>query len=255
MGDEKFKDSFKILVLGAEGVGKTTLIEQYSDEIFEKDVASVVGVNFYIKHIEFDEHNYKLQFWDFFDEDKFGSVHSLYYKGASAIIFIFDLSKPETFDLYEKYLNKVWDEGKVNKCPVILVGNKLDLVEKTNEINRKKYFDTVRQEGFLGYIETSMDNIEDLRKQIPNIILSTLRKTYQVKFLVNCKEFDNIKRYSKLSNQKQSEFIRSAIRDKIKAIKAESININKERNTNKDKNKLKLKELEKIRRILEKLED
>ena len=51
MSDTIFEDAFKILVLGSEGVGKTTLIEQYSDNLFEKDVAPIVGVNFFIKHI------------------------------------------------------------------------------------------------------------------------------------------------------------------------------------------------------------
>ncbi len=255
MGDEKFKDAFKILVLGDEGVGKTTLIKHYSEKIFEKDVSPIVGVEFYIKHVDIDGHDYKLQFWDFFNEEKFGSMHTMYYKGASAIFYIFDLSKPETIDNYQKYLNKVWDEAKVNKCPVLLIGNKLDLVKDPNKIDREKYYKLVRQEGFLGYIETSMNNLENIIKQVPNIIQSTLRKIYQVKFLVNSKELEDIKRFSQLSHQTQSEFIRTAIWDKIKAINTKSMTKNSKNSMDLGEDKLSLTELKKIRKLLEKYEN
>ncbi|MFX1407033.1 MAG: Rab family GTPase, partial [Promethearchaeota archaeon] len=101
MSKVKVKDVFKILVLGAPGVGKTTLIENYSDKPFRKDIAAKVGVNFFIKQVNIDGQNYNLQFWDFFDEDKFGFLRKSFYKGASAIFFVFDLSKPETFDNYQ----------------------------------------------------------------------------------------------------------------------------------------------------------
>ena len=55
MSKDKYKDIFKIIVLGAAGVGKTTLIEQFSDESLHKDAAPKVGVNFFIKSVKIDE--------------------------------------------------------------------------------------------------------------------------------------------------------------------------------------------------------
>lgn len=253
MSKVKFKDAFKILVLGAPGVGKSTLIEKYSDKLFQKDVAPNIGVNFFLKQITIDGHDYRLQFWDFFNEKKFGSLHTLYYKGASAIFFVFDLSKPETFDYHQKCLNKVWNEGKLNKCPVLLIGNKLDLVENEKDIDRKKYHEFVRKEGFLGYIETSIKDIDSIEKEVPNIIQSTLKKSYQVKFLVNSKELEDIKRFAELFHQKQSEFIRTAIWEKIRAMDPLSMTKSLKREEIEEKS-LRLDELKRIRELLERLE-
>ncbi len=254
MSKVKYKDIFKILVLGAPGVGKTTLIEKYADKPFHDNIPKI-GVNFFIKQVNVDGHDYTLQFWDFFNEEKFGSLHSLYYKGASAIFYIIDLSKPKTLEYHQNYIEKVWNEGKLSNCPVLLIGNKLDLVQNENEIDRKKYFEFVRKEGFLGYIElTSTNNIENLMNAIPMIIQSTLKKNYQVKFLVNSKEYKDIKRFAKLSHQTQSEFIRTAIWEKIRAIDAGTITKNLRENKYIEKSELRLNELKRIRELLESLE-
>ncbi|MFX1557409.1 MAG: GTP-binding protein [Promethearchaeota archaeon] len=252
MSKVKVKDVFKILVLGAPGVGKTTLIENYSDKPFRKDIAAKVGVNFFIKQVNIDGQNYNLQFWDFFDEDKFGFLRKSFYKGASAIFFVFDLSKPETFDNYQRYLKEAWNEGNLNKCPVLLIGNKLDLVKNPETINRQKYREFVEKEGLLGYIElNSTNNIDPLMKGIPLIIQTNLGKNFQVKFLVNKREKEEIKRFAKLSHQKQSDFIRTAIWEKIKSMKIQLMIKNSK--DNKETEELRLEELKKIRELLEKL--
>jgi len=256
MSKEKYKDIFKIVVLGAAGVGKTTLIKQFSDKSLHEDVAPKAGVNFFIKNENIDGHDYKFQFWDIIADDKFGSIQTLYYTGASAIFFIFDLSRPETFDSYHTRFKTVWDQIKKDKCPVLLIGNKRDLVDNLEAINRKKYRNFVIKEGLLGYIElTSTSNIDDLVKQLPNIIQKALKKSYQVKFLVNNKELEEIKKFAQLSHQTQSEFIRTAIWEKIRLNNTPSMIKNSIKNKEIGEDKLRLHELKKIRELLERSEE
>jgi small GTP-binding protein len=254
MNKVKIKDKFKILVLGAPGVGKTTLIEQYCDTPFEPDVATKVGVNFFLKQVKIEGNNYLLQFWDFFNEKKFGSLHTLYYKGASAIFYIIDVSKPETFDYCQKHLKKVRDESKLSNCLVFLIGNKVDLVNNKENVEKNRYQDFVRKEGLLGYIETSMNNYNSIMNIVPMIIQNRLKKNYQIKFLANGKELDEIKRFSKLLHQTQSDFIRTAIWEKIRGINELSTTLDSEKDNNKEEDNLRLTELIKIRKLLEQLE-
>jgi hypothetical protein len=81
-----------------------------------------------------------------------------------------------------------------------------------------------------------------------------LKKTQQVKFLASIPELDNIKHYAQISDQSQSEFIRSAIRDKIRLLEAQSNGENSNEIKDMHKDKLSLEELETIRNILERLE-
>ncbi len=252
---EKYKEMFKIVVLGAAGVGKTTLIEQFSDKSLHEDAGPKVGVNFFIKNVNIDGHDYKLQFWDIIANDKFGSLQTLYYTGASAIFFVFDLSKPETFDYYQTQFKKVWNQIKQDKCPILLIGNKRDLVEKLETIDREKYKEFVKKEGLIGYIElTSTDNVEDLLNQLPIIIQKALKKSIQVKFLVNSNELNEIKRFSQLSHQTQSEFIRATIWERIRMMETSSVIENSIEHKEINKSELRLDELKKIRELLERLE-
>lgn len=254
MSKENYDKIFKIIVLGAAGVGKTALIERFSDKSLHKDAAPKTGVNLFIKNIKIDGNDYKLQFWDIIANEKFGSLQTLYYTGASAVLYIFDLSRPETFDYFQTSFKDIWIQIKQDKCPVLVIGNKRDLVENPEVIDREKYRNFVKNEGLMGYIElNSTNNIDDLIKQLPIIIQKALKKSIQVKFLVTSKELEEIKRFSRRSHQTQSEFIRTAIWEKIKSIKTPS----KTENSLKGellKEILRLEELKKIRELLERQE-
>ena len=138
---------------------------------------------------------------------------------------------------------------------MLLIGNKLDSVENPETIDRKRYREFVKKEGLLGYIElTSMNKIDSLISHIPIIIQKALKKSYQVKFLVNSKELEDIKRFAQLSHQTQSEFIRTAIWEKIRLIDAPSIIESSTKNKDIEEEKLRSEELRRIRELLEKLE-
>jgi len=157
-------------------------------------------------------------------------------------------------NLDDENLKKAWNEGTLNKCPVLIIGNRLDLVKDPKTINRQKYREFVEKEGLLGYIElNSTDNIDNLMNTIPKIIQSTLKKNYQVKFLVNDKEFKDIKRFAKLSHQTQSEFIRTAIWEKMRAMNTGTKTKSLEENKNMEESELRVNELKKIRELLERL--
>jgi GTP-binding protein of the ras superfamily involved in termination of M-phase len=237
-------------------VGKTALIEQVSDESLHKDVAPKAGVNFFTKNVKVGGIDYKLQFWDIIDDDKFGSLQTLYYTGASAVFFIFDLSRPETFDYYKTRFKKIWDQIRQDRCPVLIIGNKLDLTEDPEAIEREKYRKFVKKNGLIGYIElNSTNSIDSLIKQFPIIIRKALKKNVQVKFLVTNRELDRIKRFARRSRQTQSEFIRSALSEKIRRIKESSKPENSIKKRETEEEGLRLDELKKIRELLEKKEE
>ncbi len=251
MSKEKYEEMFKIIVLGAAGVGKTALIERFSDKSLHKDTAPKTGVNLFTKKVNIKGNDYILQFWDIIDNDKFGSLQTMYYTGASVVLYIFDLSRPETFDYFQTRFKDIWTQVKQDKCPVLIIGNKLDLVEKPEVIDREKYRNFVKIEGLIGYIElTSTNKIDVLINQLPIILQKASKKSIQVKFLVTSRELEEIKKYAQNSHQTQSEFIRTAIWDKIKSMDTPS----KTENSIKEellKEILRLEELKKIRELLE----
>ncbi|MFX1374294.1 MAG: hypothetical protein ACFFA0_00640 [Promethearchaeota archaeon] len=95
---------------------------------------------------------------------------------------------------------------------------------------------------------------KEKRKEELKQVKKALKKTQQVKFLASVAELDNIRYYAKISSQTKSEFIRSAIRDKIRLMEARLIDSNLNKLDDKQEEKLRLEELKKIRKTLEELE-
>jgi len=92
------------------------------------------------------------------------------------------------------------------------------------------------------------------RKEELKEVEQALKKTQQVKFLASTLELGNIKYYSQLSGQSQSEFIRNAIRDKVKLLEGQLKKGKLEKDKETLENKLSSQELKKIRELLERLE-
>ncbi|MHA1913352.1 MAG: leucine-rich repeat domain-containing protein [Promethearchaeota archaeon] len=92
------------------------------------------------------------------------------------------------------------------------------------------------------------------RKKELDEVEKALKKSQQVKFLTSIPELNNIKLYAQISGQTQSEFIRTAIRDKIKLLENQPKKESSEKNKKISEDKLRLEELKKIRKALEQLE-
>jgi len=92
------------------------------------------------------------------------------------------------------------------------------------------------------------------RKEELKVVEKAYKKTKQVKFLTNVSELDDIKYYSQISQQTKSEFIRTAIRDKIRHMQVQLTENGLKKFEDMEEGNLSLGELKKIRKALERLE-
>ena len=131
-----------------------------------------IGVDFKLKNIEIEGKKIKLQIWDTAGEERFRTITTSYYKGAHAILIVFDISEKDSF---EHVKNWVADIDKFAKQGVlrILVGNKCDL-EKQRIISKEEANEMAEKLG-IKYIETSAKdtiNIETLFVDTAKYLLS-----------------------------------------------------------------------------------
>ncbi len=145
---------FKITVIGDGAVGKTSLIKKYTQGSFQKDYIKTLGAQFskYDEVIEGDK--VKLFFWDIAGQAEFMFMRPTFYKGSKAAIIVFSHSPGEEAS-FEHI--KDWHEDIKKYCgdlPIILFGNKIDLVEG-KKIDEKKIKALVKARKFLGYYHTS----------------------------------------------------------------------------------------------------
>ena len=117
---------FKFIIIGDTGVGKSCLLLQFTDKRFRNDHDLTIGVEFGCQILTVKERPLKMQIWDTSGQEKFKSLTRSYYRGASAALLVYDISKRSSFDHVSRWLEEARQNGNPS-ISIILVGNKTDL--------------------------------------------------------------------------------------------------------------------------------
>ncbi len=143
---------FKLVVLGDPRVGKTSLIKKYTKGSFKKDYIKTLGAQFSKYEETIDGDSCNLFFWDIAGQDSWNFMHPTFYKGSKAAIIVFSHTDDESFEHIDN-----WHEELKSICgdiPVVLFGNKLDLVDEDG-LNDEKVEQLVEERNFHSAYNTS----------------------------------------------------------------------------------------------------
>ena len=147
----------KIALLGDPAVGKTSLIRRYVIDRYDDKYISTLGTKVTKKMIEFNRDGGKTELtliiWDVLGQREFRKIQDAAFEGAKGALVVFDVSRDETFDGIE-----YWVEGirRISgDIPLIILGNKIDLVESFDASNAEamaeyygtKFFNTSAKTG------------------------------------------------------------------------------------------------------------
>lgn len=170
---------FKISVIGDYAVGKTSLIGQFIQKKFVKEYKPTLGVNLVLKELSLPSKKGKdilcnLVLWDIAGQDKYEKVRPLYYKGCSAAMLVYDVTRVDTFQNLDKWY-KDFTENANKEALFIIVGNKNDMVDMKKvsttqgealkkRVNAVKFFETSAMDG-TNVDEAFIDLVRVLLKQ------------------------------------------------------------------------------------------
>ncbi len=143
--------------------------------MFEVDTKMTIGLDIAIKDIHMEGKKILLQIWDFAGEERFRFILPGYAAGASAGIFMYDITKFNSLNNIDEWLDVFYqgsvDNGKIP--PILIIGGKLDLEQK-----RAVYFEDVRKisnsRNLYGPIECSSktgEKVEQIFTFIARIIM------------------------------------------------------------------------------------
>ncbi|TFY74506.1 hypothetical protein EWM64_g9505, partial [Hericium alpestre] len=89
----------KIVVMGNTGVGKTSLLQRYTQNKFDpKNTTSTTGAFFVTKKISVNGLKVRLQLWDTAGQERFRSMAPMYYRGANAALLLYDITSAVSFE-------------------------------------------------------------------------------------------------------------------------------------------------------------
>ena len=129
--------SFKILLLGDSGVGKTAFILRFCDGKFDEDSLTTVGLDQKNKFVRRDNKKLELHIWDTAGQERFRSITKNCYKGADGIILMYDISKYETFKQIKTWINNIKESIDIDKIALIVVGNKCDMPKTDKSVDQQ----------------------------------------------------------------------------------------------------------------------
>ena len=130
MFDDKDFETLKIVLIGESAVGKTSLISQFIDQVFQDDQQSTIGGTFSTKIIKCGNGKIlKLEIWDTAGQERYRRVTKLFYKDANAALLVYDISNKYTFEELQNYwIDQVRDSAPKDII-LAIVANKSDLIE------------------------------------------------------------------------------------------------------------------------------
>ena len=163
-------ENYKIVILGDQFVGKTSILNKFKYENSEDKYTPTIGIDFITKNVYLEEKTIRLIMWDTAGSERFKSLIPSYIKNANAIILAYDITLKSSFLSLEKWLNDISDKVPSNAY-IIIAGNKLD-VESKRQVTIEEVKKFADEKG-LKFIETSAKTGHNIN-ELFNTITSTL---------------------------------------------------------------------------------
>ena len=89
--------SFKIIVIGDSGVGKSCLTNRATTNLFEDAYSATVGFEFLSFNIKIEDKVIKLQIWDTCGQELYRSLITNFYRNSSLAIIVYAINSKDSF--------------------------------------------------------------------------------------------------------------------------------------------------------------
>lgn len=160
MGDYDYL--FKIILVGDQAVGKTSLVRRFTTGKFVQDYKSTIGVDFTVQTLNIDGRIVKLQIWDTTGQERFRSLTTGYYRNANAALVTYDVTNLQSLQNCVKWMNDIQTyTGK--DIPKVLLGNKSDKLSGRT-VGSSDGLSFAKKHNMMAFYETSAKdgkNVDD----------------------------------------------------------------------------------------------
>ena len=163
--------TFKIIIIGDSGVGKSSITKKGTKNIFEESYNATIGFEFFTFNININDKIIRLQIWDTCGQELYRSLISNYYRNSSLAIIVYAVNSTDSFENIEMWLRQI----RKNSSPdtkVFLIANKIDLTSE-RKISKKEGESFAQQNNLTYFMETSAKkgiNCENMFVEIAKIL-------------------------------------------------------------------------------------
>ena len=150
----------KVVLVGESGVGKTSIIKQFTVHSFDPDCAASISSQFSSKIVSISDTKKAIRFdlWDTAGQEKYRSLAKIFYKDAKIIMFVYEITNKKSFEHLQNYWYKEVKDNCLSNAIFALVGNKNDLYINT-EVEEKEAMDWADSIGAIFQTTSAKSNI------------------------------------------------------------------------------------------------
>ena len=128
--------SFKLIVIGDCGVGKSCLTSRATTNLFDDGYSTTLGFEFVTFNVKINGKIIKLQIWDTCGQETYRSLITNFFRSASLAIVVYAINSKESFENIEMWMREL----RIHSSPdvkLFLIGNKVDL-ENERKITKEQ---------------------------------------------------------------------------------------------------------------------
>jgi len=173
---EKKKQKVKVTIIGDGGVGKTSLIQKFTQGTFEKEYIKTIGAQISNYKVETDAYKTELLFWDIAGQDDFHFLRPSFYKASKAAIIVYSLEENSLGERSFENITRWLDDVKefCGDIPILIFANKIDLINE-DSLNKTQLQELVNKQSFLKYFITSALTGKGVHEAF-NFLINELKK-------------------------------------------------------------------------------
>nr|CAI44491.1 rab_C49 [Paramecium tetraurelia] len=176
--EEECDYSFKIALVGECDVGKTCIWQNYLKGMIPKKTVPTIGVEFETKFVTLsDGSRIKAQIWDTAGQERYRSLTNSHFRKVVGALAIFDLTNKTSLEKLQLWIQELKHHGD-GDIQIIIVGNKLDLVQK-NPSCRQVSEDDIKQ-----FVKQNKWKVFEISAQVPE----NVNQCFECLFIDLCKQ-------------------------------------------------------------------
>jgi len=167
----RFDHSYKLIMLGPAGAGKSCVLHRFTKHKFEADIKTTQGPEFSHKTVVVAQRAIKAQIWDTSGQEKVFSITKGYYRNCTGVVLVYDESSKDSFKNLDQWINEIknWAPDVV----VALLANKSD---KTKQVTREEGAAYAQENNISLFFETSAQDGTNIQEAFSALLEGILFK-------------------------------------------------------------------------------